>query len=535
MKSFHRLLMTLTLWAGLTAPSPTLRAQSTDALADLYKEARQAQLAGDLKTATENYKRIVALRPDMAEAHANLGVLFYQQKQSEPAVKAFKKAIQLKPDLAGPYFFLGVLSFNARNYAEASRYLEKAEAQDPSNFAIQLYSGFNHYARSNYLEAARRFEKAIAIDGSDQDAAYHLSKSYSHLSKKYFDELHKNYRDSFQTDLARAHFYEAEQNWEAAKEEYRHALEKHPDGHNSPNHSTSGSPQAKPQPEHQRERLRQRLEWVTQKASGATVAPLEAGPDSAAVDGSISYFHSPPTGAKVKEELQKHQKKVQDLGSSNNASADHLYELAEGYQILSYLTSLWVFEADPNSYRSHQLKGQYFEALNKDEQAIQEYRRALAIKPDLQNVHFSIGNLLWTRSRSEEALLELQEEIKLDSNHPQAHYEIGDILYGQGKLAEAEMHLLKAVKLEPSMIEAHVALERLYTNQQQLTKALYHLGKAVEIDPEDSTPHYRLSVLYRKLGRIREAEKEMELFEKTKSKDKTKDKATTKQKTTVKP
>ena len=73
----------------------------------------------------------MALRPDMAEAHANLGVLFYQQKQSEPALKAFKRAIQLKPDLAGPYFFLGVLSFNARNYTEATRYLEKAEAQDP--------------------------------------------------------------------------------------------------------------------------------------------------------------------------------------------------------------------------------------------------------------------------------------------------------------------------------------------------------------------------------------------------------------------
>jgi tetratricopeptide (TPR) repeat protein len=424
--------------------------------------------------------------------------LFYQQKQSELALKAFKRAIQLKPDLAGPYFFLGVLSFNARNYAEASQYLEKAEAQDPSNFAIQLYSGYNHYARANYLNATRHFEKAVLLDGSDLDAIYHLSKSFGHLSKKFFDDLHKTHRDSFQTNLARAHFYEAEQNWEAAREEYSHALGKRPDVG----------------------RLRQRLDWVTQKASGASVAPLEVGPGSAAIDGSIALFYVPPTGAKIREEIQRHQQQIQAAQNQNDSSPDRLFALAEGYQVLSYLTSLWVFETEPDSYRSHQLKGQYFEALNKDEQAIQEYRRALAIKPDLQNVHFSIGNLLWTRSRSEEAFVELQEEIKLDPNHPQAHYEIGDILYGQGKLAEAETHLLKAVKLEPSMIEAHVALERLYTNQQQLTKALYHLGKAVEIDPEDSTPHYRLSVLYRKLGRIREAEKEMELFEKTKANDK---------------
>ena len=500
MKAIHplRCAMTFFVWLGLASLSLILGAQSTENLADLYQGARQAQLAGDLKTATDKYKRIIALRPDMAEAHANLGVLLYQQKESESALKEFKKAIQLKPELAGPYFFLGVLSFNAHSYEEASRYLAKAEAQDPSNFAIQLYSGYNQYAISNYLEATRHFEKAVSIDGSDLDAGYHLSKSYSHLSKKFFEELHKSYRTSFQTDLARAHFYEAGQNWEAAKDEYRNALEKRPDN----------------------DRLKQRLDWVTQKASGAAVAPLETSPETAAIDGSIAFFYAPPVGAKIKEEVERQQRKIHDLGPPSNPSADHLYALAEGYQILSYLTSLWVFETDPNSYRSHQLKGQYFEALSKDEQAIQEYRRALAIKPDLQNVHFSIGNLLWTRSRSEEALPELQEEIRLDANHPQAHYEIGDILYGQGKLAEAETHLLEAVKLEPSMIEAHLALERLYANQDQPAKALQHLAKAVEIDPEDATPHYRLSVLYRKLGRTREAERELQIFEKAKAGEK---------------
>jgi tetratricopeptide (TPR) repeat protein len=502
MKSAHclRIAWLVFIWMGFESRPFLAWAQSTDVLADLYKEARQAQLAGDLKTATEKYKRIVSLRPDMAEAHANLGVLFYQQKQSEPALKAFKRAIQLKPDLAGPYFFLGVLSFNARNYTEASQYLEKAETQDPSNFAIQLYSGFNDYARANYLDATRHFEKAVSIDGSDLDAAYHLSKSYGHLSRRYFEGLHKTHPNSFQTDLARAHFYEAQQNWEAAKEEYSHALEKRPD---------SG-------------RLRQRLDWVTQKASGASVAPLEGNTESDAIDGSIAFFYAPPSGARIREELQRYQKRVQTAQNQNDSSADTLYALAEGYHMLSYLVSLWIFETEPNSYHSHQLKGQYFEALNKDDQAIQEYRRALAIKPDLQNVHFAIGNLLWTQSRSEEALLELQEEIKLDPNHPQAHYEIGDIFYGQGKLAEAETHLLKAVKLEPSMIEAHLALERLYTSQEQVTKALYHLAKAVEIDPEDATPHYRLSVLYRKLGRIPEADKEVRLFEKYKTREKTK-------------
>src|SRR5439155_12731244 len=164
----------MVLFVCMAANAPALAPGPQDVLTQLYKEAREAQQAGDSKTATRKYERIVKLQPEMAEAHANLGLLYYQQGHAEQAAETFKKAIQLKPSLAGPYFFLGVLSENARRYEEASRYLETAEAQDPSNFAIQLYSGISPYARSRYLEATRHFEKAVAIDAADPDAFYHL-------------------------------------------------------------------------------------------------------------------------------------------------------------------------------------------------------------------------------------------------------------------------------------------------------------------------------------------------------------------------
>src|SRR5215831_10282127 len=78
----------------------------------LYEQARTAEAAGDIRTAEEKYERIVSLRPDIAEAYANLGRLYYQQQQLEQAAHCLKKAIELKPHLAGPYFFLGVMAFN---------------------------------------------------------------------------------------------------------------------------------------------------------------------------------------------------------------------------------------------------------------------------------------------------------------------------------------------------------------------------------------------------------------------------------------
>src|SRR5437870_692720 len=97
--------MVLCIW--MAADALALAPGRQDVLAQLYKEAREAQQAGDYKTATQKYEGIVKLQPEMAEAHANLGLLYYQQGHAEQAAETFKKAIQLKPSLAGPYFFLG--------------------------------------------------------------------------------------------------------------------------------------------------------------------------------------------------------------------------------------------------------------------------------------------------------------------------------------------------------------------------------------------------------------------------------------------
>jgi hypothetical protein len=56
-----------------------------ESLEALYQNAVKAQAAGDLKTATEKYVRIVGLRPDLAEAHANLGRLIFSNSfQKKP-------------------------------------------------------------------------------------------------------------------------------------------------------------------------------------------------------------------------------------------------------------------------------------------------------------------------------------------------------------------------------------------------------------------------------------------------------------------
>ncbi|MGI8990552.1 MAG: tetratricopeptide repeat protein [Bryobacteraceae bacterium] len=460
-------------------------------LAQLYSEAKQSQAAGDLAAAGRKYEAIVRLRPQMAEAYANLGNLYYEQGQTERAKTTYEKAARIKPDLAGPQFFLGVIAFTGHDYLSAARYLRRAEELEPSNSLVHGYLGYTQFARSVFQEAADELEKALAVDSSDIDVLYHLSKSYGNLAKELSGQLQSRFPNSPYTNLARAHYFETAQDWKGTSEQYRLALEKMPDS----------------------ARLREKSQWAASKAADAGTKAEAGAADGIdeLMDGSLAYRDAAPSGSKLREELALWRTRVHAL-PRHDADDKQVYLAGEGYRALSYLASLAVFESDPDSYRAHQLRAQMLESSNKDEDAIAEYRSVLKRKPELQNIHFAIGSLFWKDQHFDLARAELQQELRINPNHPEALYELGDIASSSEDARQAEKYLLAALKLEPKMVEAHYALEKIYTEKGLYEKSLEHLKAALRTDSSDPKAHYRLSAVYRKLGRTQDAEKELALF-----------------------
>lgn len=467
------------------------KAQGQDRLVQLYRDAVKAEQNADYQTAARLYEQILALRPDLAEAHANMGNLHYLQGHYEEAQRSFQRAIKIKPQLAGPHFFLGVIAFRSRDLAGAEAHLNKAAALDGANPQIQLHLGYTQYARSQYEGAIGRFEKAIAADESNEDAWYHLSKACSQQSQRYFDQLQRQYPTSYYTHLARAHFFEAQGNWPEAGQEYTKAREQQPDAP-----------------------LNNKLAYIEARVAGKEAQFVATGEE---IDGSTAFLHNTPAASDLPALFRKW-KGALGTRTSATGSIDPrtLYKKAEGYQLLSYLASMWVYANSPNSYRAHQLKGQSFEAAGRTDEAIAEYRKALESNPQLRSVHFAIGNLYWRNANFDEAMQELTAELKLNPNDPETHYEIGDILFTQNKLDEAASHFLTALQFAPEMVEAHLALERIYNSTGVPEKAVYHLKQAARIAPAEATPHYRLWLLYRKQGRTADAEREREIFQKLK-------------------
>lgn len=473
----------LILWVD---PAPAQDAR----LRDLYSRAQAAQQSSDFQAAASHYEELVRLRPNLAEAHANLGSIYYQIREDGKAAAALERAIQLNPQLgAAPYFFLGVIASRQKNHEQAIRYLERSEKLDSSNMVIAYYLGEAYFANRQYSDAIPAFEKATSHGDFRADAYYYLSKAYGALSKRAMDRLAGEYPGSFYIHLARGRFHEGRRNWQEAERAYQAALKKNP-----------GAIE-----------LEVRHRWVAlNAASEGLTGPPPPLPGKGAT--MLGLLYRPPSEQEIDPLLREYRKRLQP-GAPMRASAESLYRQAEEYQIASYLTARWISKNDPGSYRAHQLRAQLHESRGDTDDAVQEYYAALRLKPDLQNVRFAIASLLWSLSRFDEAQPELEAELRINPNHPEAHYVLGDILQVAGRNGEAKGHLLEALRLKPDLVEAHLAIERIHYAEGQFDKALDQMRTVVRLAPTNPTPHYRMSMLYRRLGKAEEARKALEAFQ----------------------
>ena len=466
-----------------------LASAQEEILFNLYTEAQAAQKAGDLRTAANHYEEIVRLRPDLAEAHANLGSIYYQIRDDEQAAASLERAIDLNPQLTAPHFFLGVVGLRQHDYPKAIRHLEASARLGPSDAAVPLYLGEAYFSVGRYSAAAAQFWNATRHEGFRADAYYALNRVCGELAEQALDQLAIEHPGSFYVHLALGHFHEGRKNWKDAENAYREALKRKP--------GAVG--------------LEARLRWVSRSAAGG--GPAGARPLlSATAPTMLGLLYDPPSDLEIDLLLGKYRGRL--LGSRpDREGQESLYKQAEDFQIAAYLAARWIGKNDPGSYRARQLRAQLHESRGETDEAVREYRAALRLEPALRDVHFAIGTLLWSFSRFDEALPELQAELRINPNHAEAHYEIADILQVRGQNEEAKTHLLESIRLEPGMIESHLAIERVYFGEGRYDKALDHLAMVVALAPSDPTPHYRMSIVYRRLGKTEESQSALAEFQ----------------------
>jgi tetratricopeptide (TPR) repeat protein len=135
------------------------------------------------KEAIENFRKVVALKPDSAEAHLNLGIALVDQFDRKAGFEEFTKAAQLNPNSGRPHYNLGRFYFETGKYDEARKELERATRLEPKFASAFYFLALTERQDNNFERATELLRKVVALNPDNTDAQFLLGQSLEHLGK----------------------------------------------------------------------------------------------------------------------------------------------------------------------------------------------------------------------------------------------------------------------------------------------------------------------------------------------------------------
>lgn len=174
-----------------------------------------------------------------------------------------------------------------------------------------------------------------------------------------------------------------------------------------------------------------------------------------------------------------------------------------------------VVREDPNVIDAWFMLGNEYYRRHAYRKAIDQYRRALALKPDYDLVVINMANAYRALGRDLEAMVGYRRFMELDPKNAQIRYEAAQILIDNGELDEAEKQLRRALDLQPALAAARNALGVVALKRGDTAAAEKDIAAAIAEKPDVRLAHYNLALLAERRGdfarALAEYRKEIEL------------------------
>lgn len=129
---------------------------------------------------------------------------------------------------------------------------------------------------------------------------------------------------------------------------------------------------------------------------------------------------------------------------------DRLAEAAAAYEL--------VIRTFPGDWESLNNLGNVRAALGEAEAAIQAFRRAIALKPDMIEMVINLSDALGQAERVEERQMMMREAARISPDHPRVQMELGFAESEARNFAAAERAYRAAIRLDPAGISAYLEL-----------------------------------------------------------------------------
>jgi len=156
-------------------------------------------------------------------------------------------------------------------------------------------------------------------------------------------------------------------------------------------------------------------------------------------------------------------------------------------------------------YYRHFERGNALMVGGKPEEAIGEFRKALATEPTAVRVNCNLAECLMRLGRYDEALAHLRRALATEPRNSWAHNNLAAVLVRAGKTEQAIESLRRAIQIEPDYATAHYNLGQILAGKGEMEAAAHHLRRAVETGRRLADGFLDLGRVLARLGRTNEA------------------------------
>jgi tetratricopeptide (TPR) repeat protein len=149
--------------------------------------------------------------------------------------------------------------------------------------------------------------------------------------------------------------------------------------------------------------------------------------------------------------------------------------------------------------------GEALSAEGRHDEAVAQYRRAIALKPDWAPAYYNLGSALSRGGRAGEAVTEFERALALQPDYPRARFGLGSALLAAGRPRQALDHLRQAAASLPESADVRRALGIALAREHRVTEAIAAFTEAIRLAPDSAEAHNDLGVALASQGDIRGA------------------------------
>ena len=154
----------------------------------------------------------------------NLGLIYQLQNRIPDATSEFRRALAIKPDLVGANFFLGVDYCNLGQGTKAIPYLKPAARRDPERPDIWSWLATAQGMPGEIEAEAATLKHALTLRPQDVDLLYLLGHAYERLGKREVAGLEKVAPSSSWAEQLLAESYSSSSEWSFAVIRFQNAI-----------------------------------------------------------------------------------------------------------------------------------------------------------------------------------------------------------------------------------------------------------------------------------------------------------------------